>query len=44
MVGKVEEFRESIVSLRRQLSGGPSVREELFSHQDKDPFEVNRVF
>ncbi len=38
---RVRQFKQDIASLRRQLNGGSSVREELFSRQqDDDPYQV----
>ena len=41
MVGRVTQYKGDIASLRRQVNGGISTREELFSKQGgSDPFEV----
>ena len=40
LAGRVSQYKESIASLRRQVNGGSSLREQLFSRQDEDPYQV----
>ncbi|XP_064402878.1 vesicle transport through interaction with t-SNAREs homolog 1B-like [Halichondria panicea] len=39
LAGRVSQYKESIASLRRQVNGGSSLREQLFSRQDEDPYQ-----
>ncbi len=40
LADRVSQYKESIASLKRQVKGGSSVREELFSRQEEDPYQV----
>ncbi len=40
LADRVSQYKESIASLKRQVKGGSSVREELFSRQEEDSYQV----